>query len=186
MNSKAVDVSIETDHLEIKSYKSCDIQNSIQLYSDPEITKYFDTGHPKPESEILSYVTNTGINAFNHGHPFGLFSIFEKGSEKFIGHIDLVKYTDDEKVLEVGYILLKPFQGKGYGSEAAKAIIYEYIPYLQQSGYDIQKVIATVHPDNIPSQKVLQKLGFSFEKSEERFNNPRYWYCLPIYSDCPN
>ena len=61
--------------------------------------------------------------------------------------------------IDIGYGILPEFRGKGYAFEAAKAI-YDY-------GYqelNLEKIVAIVNPDNLPSIKLLSKLGLEFEK----------------------
>jgi RimJ/RimL family protein N-acetyltransferase len=171
---------IETERLLIESYKPCHLQKSISLYSDPEITRFYDSGKPKSVPMILSFVETYGIKPFQQGKKLGLFSIFIKDTCDFVGHIDLTLFDETSETLEIGYILSKQYQGQGLGTEAAYAMIFEYIPYLQDLGYYYKKVIATAHPQNVPSQKVLQKIGFIFEKEQNRFNQPRYWYSLDL------
>jgi RimJ/RimL family protein N-acetyltransferase len=179
-DTSALKVLIETHRLSIESYQSSHVSKSISLYSDPIITRYYDTGKPKPLYKILSFVQSSGIETFEKGEPFGLFSIFKKATHDFIGHIDLLMVQNNPQVLEIGYILFEQFHGQGFGSEAAYAMIYDYIPRLKSLGYPIEKVIATAHPENIASQKVLKKMGFKFDKKEDRFNQPRLWYSLNL------
>ncbi len=42
------------------------------------------------------------------------------------------------------------------------------------------KIIATVHPDNQSSIKLLEKLGMIFERNLNRFGRPRLWYSARV------
>jgi RimJ/RimL family protein N-acetyltransferase len=60
--------------------------------------------------------------------------------------------------MEIGYVLIPGERGKGYGTEAVK-IIVDYL-FLSK---EIVRVQAVTDPDNLVSQKVLQKSGFRKE-----------------------
>lgn len=58
----------------------------------------------------------------------------------------------------IGYALLPNERGKGYGSEAVQ-IMADYL-FLTKN---IVRIQAETHPENIASQKVLEKAGFKKE-----------------------
>ena len=177
-------VEIETERLYIHSYKDSDFENCLCLYGDESITKYFDHGKARSETEINELVHEKGKKYFSKGEPFGLFSIFSKKSNTFIGQIDLLP-TDAPCIAEIGFILHQEYQNQGFCTEAVKAILFDYVEEINFRGpkcwgVPINKVIATVHPSNLSSKRVLQKIGMSFDKIQERFEKPRLWYSIPI------
>lgn len=182
---QGVQIEGVTARLFIRSYKSKDYDLSASLYRDPVITRYFDHGQPRTPEEINTYIKGRGTTYFQKGLPYGLFSVFLKDSGQFIGQIDLVP-TDTPGALEIGWIFKKQFHGKGYCSEAGQEFLMPLIDQLVQLGYRsgnqvINKVIATAHPDNQASRKVITKLGLKFVRSGLRYsNNPRNWFELNI------
>jgi len=60
--------------------------------------------------------------------------------------------------IEIGYALLPPEMGKGYGTEAVQ-IMVDYL-FLSK---DIMRIQATTDERNKPSQRVLEKVGFKKE-----------------------
>ncbi len=83
-------------------------------------------------------------------------SVYEKATEVFIGRAGLVHldYNDQQPDIEIGYDLLKAYWGKGYATELAKALIDWGFKRLS-----IDRIVAVTRPNNILSQKVLQKAG---------------------------
>lgn len=187
INSKFSKLSIEgwTERLFIRSYLDIDFRECIGLYSDKEITKYFDHGKPRNSQEIFEFVQERGSRYFERGKPYGLFSIFLKDISIFIGQVDLVP-TDNPGEVEIGWIFHKEFQNKGYCSEAVLEFLIPLVIKIQKQGFKsnnliINRVIATAHPDNLPSNKIIQKAGLSFYQSQLRYGgNPRNWYCLNL------
>lgn len=179
-----VQVEIETPRLLIRSYHVQDFEECVALYGNTKITKFFDHGKPRSRNEVKKLIREkTGY--FKKGQPFGLFSIFLKNSMTFIGQIDLIPVKPG--VVEIGFILLAKYQNKGFGSEIVNAFLLDYVNELNVQGYSyggspIKEVIATVHPLNLPSKKLMEKMGMHFKKFQNRFDAPRLWYTykLPI------
>ena len=182
--SGELQVELETERLYIRSYKDEDLKKSISLYGDPAITKLFDYGTPRSKNEVLELVSSIGHKHFRKGEPFGLFSIFRKSDMNFIGHIDLLP-TKEPGVLEIGFILHEQYQGQNFCTEAVKTLVFDLIKELNKRGYSykdssIIEVVATVHPDNIASKRVLEKIGMKFERFQIRFGQPRMRYTLKL------
>lgn len=176
-----VDVSGVTSRLYIRSYNEGDYKDSVLLYGNKEITKYFDHGMPRAQKEIDAYLEDRGKSYFNQGLPFGIFSVFIKDSSKFIGQVDLVPF-EKSGVVEIGWIFKKDFHGKGYCTEAVKEFLLPLAKKINsQSIYNIEKLMATAHPDNVASNRVIKKLGMKYEKEEDRYNGkPRLWYSINL------
>jgi [ribosomal protein S5]-alanine N-acetyltransferase len=182
----SIQVEIETPRLLIRSYNDRDFENCVSLYGNSKITKYFDHGKARSEKEVEELVKEKGGKFFKKRQPFGLFSIFLKNSMTFIGQIDLLP-TDKPGVVEIGFILLPKYQNKGFGSEGVKAFLSDYINELNAKGYVckgavIREVMATVHPENLPSKKLMEKMGMQLKRVHDRFGSPRLWYSykLPV------
>lgn len=103
------------------------------------------------------------------------FAIELKETNKVIGNIYMGKRDFNGR--ELGYVLNKNYQGKGYGSEASKAVI----DYFFDKG--IHRIYAECAPQNISSWKVMEKIGMKREahfRKNVSFHNdfegkPIYW-----------
>ena len=58
----------------------------------------------------------------------------------------------------IGYMFVPEARGKGYGSETVQ-ILVDYV-FLHK---DVPRIQAETHPDNVSSQRVLEKAGFKKE-----------------------
>jgi RimJ/RimL family protein N-acetyltransferase len=61
--------------------------------------------------------------------------------------------------VDIGYALLPEFCGQGYAAEATRAVLDSAARL-----HGLRRVIAVVNPDNVDSSRMLEKLGFHFEK----------------------
>lgn len=86
---------------------------------------------------------------------FTEFLIVSKDSDCVVGSIDY-KYIPKDGVTEVGYGLNPVYEGHGYMTEALRA----FLNFGKSLG--IRAVRADTLPDNIKSQRVLEKCGFRF------------------------
>ncbi|MBP5207556.1 MAG: GNAT family N-acetyltransferase [Clostridia bacterium] len=90
---------------------------------------------------------------------FTEFLIVLKENSRIIGSIDY-KYVPKDGVTEVGYGMNPQYEGHGYMTEALKAFL------LFGKSLGIKTVLAETLKENIKSQKVLKRCGFSFLKDD--------------------
>jgi RimJ/RimL family protein N-acetyltransferase len=84
------------------------------------------------------------------------FGVFDKATGKLLGTAGAGKH-DDLHEPEIFYMLLPENRGKGYATEAVKAITSWVF-----DNYDIPYLIGTVGIDNIKSQRVLERCNYQF------------------------
>jgi ribosomal-protein-alanine N-acetyltransferase len=81
-----------------------------------------------------------------------------KGTEGLFGWNGL-QYLPDTDEIEIGYILAKPFWNQGLTTEAA----FEGLRFVfEELGLD--EIVAIIHPENLASQRVAEKLGLHFTR----------------------
>lgn len=120
--------------------------------SDKEVTKYLTW--PTHESvEVTNQIIDYWLEE-EHKPNTHRFMITLKGNDEPIGSIDVVKYI--EGVPEIGYCLSRKYWNKGYMSEVCKA----FVDYLFELGFN--KILIEAAEDNIGSNRIIQKCGFSF------------------------
>ncbi|WP_296280810.1 GNAT family N-acetyltransferase [uncultured Acinetobacter sp.] len=78
-----------------------------------------------------------------------------------IGTLQATLFPQQEAV-QIGYVIFKPFWGKGYASKAV-----EWLETYLKETFPIQYFEAYVDPQNTASIKVLEKNNFIFKTVEE-------------------
>ena len=164
---------LETDRLILRDLQESDLPALIALNQDPEVMQYF----PKPYSQAESLRLYQGIQDEVKAYGYSLWAVEEKSSQEFIGlvglhHSDLRIFAGKEAV-EIGWRLRKEFWNRGYATEAAQACL-DFA--FQQAG--LSEVYSFTSLLNIPSQKVMQKLGMEFVKE---FDNEKVPVDSPLY-----
>ncbi len=177
---QGLEVEVETTRLYIRSYRDEDFENCVLLYGNERLTRFFDHGKPRSRSEVEDLIRERGIKYFIRGEPFGLFSIFQKEDGAFTGQIDILP-SDEFGSCEIGCIFHRQYQNQGFFPEASRAFLFGLVPEMyyeghKYNGFPINKVVVTTHPKNYASKRIIESVGMSFDKVEERFGNPRLWY----------
>lgn len=97
--------------------------------------------------------------------PHEVWAIREKASGTILGSIGLEpdRRREDVASKEMGYSLGREFWGKGYMTEAAKAVI----DYAFREEPLVVLAICT-GPENKRSQRVIEKCGFQYEGTQRR------------------
>lgn len=148
------EIVIPTAHLILRPWKIEDADALFAILQEKDILHYFPPTEPRSIEKVHRYIL------FHQAHwqerGCGHWAVIERGSGRLIGWNGL-EYLPDTDETEVAYLLSREFWGRGYASEAALAAV--------QFGLDqvgLQQIIGLVHPDNIASQRVLEKCGLAF------------------------
>ena len=107
------------------------------------------------EFEPLEQTSLSDIEKWYDGEREGEWFIVETKVGKPVGQI---MYSPEGPHHKIGYIIHQSERGKGYCTEAVK-ILVDYL-FIAKNTVRIQ---AQTNPRNIPSQRVLEKAGFTKE-----------------------
>ena len=151
-------VVLETERLVLRRMVRDDLDRLFELYSDPEIRRYF------PEGTLTYEETQEEVEWFLNGHPrhpeLGLWATIHKETGEFIGRCGLLPWTiDGQEEVEVAYLLAREYWGQGLATEAAQAIADYAFDKLQ-----LTRLICMIDAENWASRNVAQKIGMVFEK----------------------
>ena len=86
-------------------------------------------------------------------HGFGLLAIVERASGRVVGEAGL-QFLEGGPDVELGYTLSHAAWGRGYATEAARAVLRWAF-----AGLRLERVVAVADPANAASLHVLDKLG---------------------------
>lgn len=150
---------LETKRLFLRETTVADVDTFLEIYSDPEITRYTENLYPR-EREIA--YTEDYIHNMYEFYGFGIWTVIEKASGKIIGRAGLAM-REGFDIPELGYIIGTPWQHKGYATEALKAILN-----YAQNEFCFDSIRALVETENKKSRLLLEKLGFIVKEYSEQ------------------
>ena len=146
---------LETEHLLVRETTVEDVDTFYELYRDSEITEYMEPLFLDPEEERAyqaMYIRNIyGL------YGYGVWTVIEKESGGIVGRAGVAPREGCEEP-ELGFVIGREWQRKGYAYEVCKAIL-DYV----KTAFSIDRVIAVVHQDNQASIGLCEKLGFAME-----------------------
>ena len=172
--------SLTTPRLRLDPVTTTEFPAIASLNSDPRVQRFLCLNKVPPAYEealadlpcLLSAPAPTGG---------GLWCISNRSTGDFLGLV-LLLYTGDHTEVEFGYRLLPKFWGQGYATEAGRAVVNHAF-----GGLGLTALCAIIHPANLASSAVAEKLGFvrTGNKSQLGFNLDHYtlMHDLPISSD---
>ena len=104
---------------------------------------------------------------------YGFVAVVERESGDLIGDAGLHPLGGRGPDIEVGYTLARRAWGRGYGSEAARALVEHAFARLSAT-----RVVAQVEPDNRASRHVLEKLGMTERATRIAHGRPHLLYVV--------
>lgn len=146
----------ETERLLVRHFEPSDLDAFAELCADPEVMRYVGNGTTLFRGEVAHWIEVCRTKYATRG--YGTSAVFERETGNFIGYCGVVR-APDSNFDELIYVFHQRAWGKGYAAEAGKAML-EYV-FGRSS---LTKIHATIHPDNLTSQRVAGKLGMHFDK----------------------
>ncbi len=143
---------LNSQRLGFRLWTSEDFPLAKGLWGDLQVTRLF-AKEPLKDEQIKQRLKAEMDAADTFGVQY--WPMFELATSEHVGCCGLRPYRLDDKIYELGFHLRRTYWGKGFGTEAAKAILTYGIEVVGLSA-----VFAGHHPDNASSRNVLLKLGF--------------------------
>lgn len=146
---------LTTARLSLRELTPADLDDVARMMSDPEVTRYY----PKVYTveDCRQWLRRQLDRYARDGH--GLWRVSERESDAFVGQCGLVtQVVDGASEIELGYLLAREHWGRGYATEAARAVIGWGFRVLRP-----QRLISLIDPDNRASQRTAQRLGMRRE-----------------------
>ena len=169
---------INTERLSLLPPTLKDKNALFELMSQHVDTTYL-SWEPHDKIETTHLLVNNLIEAQNQNRGFHWCIHL---SDQIIGIVSLIDVKRQIRTwtinrAELSYWIAKPFTGKGYATEASKAVI--------DFGFDkllLHKIIIAHAENNIESQRICEKLGFKkYAHEHDAFLKNDKWYDLVWY-----
>lgn len=151
--------SLETERIYLREFSESDWIGVYNYASLAQVSEH-QTWEPSSEEESKQFVKQVLADSQKIPQSRFIFAIVHKKDEAMIGSGEISIRSFSHKTGEVSYILHPDHWGKGIVTEVAKRVIE-----FGFSELDLHRIYATCAPQNIGSQKVLEKAGMSFEGS---------------------
>jgi RimJ/RimL family protein N-acetyltransferase len=170
---------VETDRLVIREIKPEDVDAFHELVSHPNFHYYyFDGSREKTQAFVDEAIEARKALLKGELRKSFMMAVEEKNTGTLLGHVtvDLLDKAPDD--YDLAYFIHPDHWGVGYATEAARgflAVLFEKVAPPQ--------LVATAHPDNVASRKLLSHVGFRETGEVTRIDSAdgkgdRLWYRL--------
>ncbi len=156
---------IRTERLRLRRWRPEDRAPFAALNADPAVVEFLGGPLAREESDALV----ARIEAHFDAHGFGLFAVEVVADGAFAGFVGLsipsfsAHFTP---CVEVGWRLASELQGRGYATEAARAVLA-----LGFDTLELPEIVSFTAVANVRSRRVMEKLGMSRDPSDD-FDHP--------------
>ncbi len=156
---------ITTNRLTLRPIRPQDKMHLFRYRSDEQANQY-QSWVPKTEEEVEVFIENNPL-AFDISDTWFQLVVLLRENEHLIGDLGVHFTGSQNQQVEIGFTLAKDYQRQGYATEAVKGLV----DYLF-SDLNKHRVTASIDPRNIPSIKLVERIGF---RQEAHFKESLYF-----------
>jgi [ribosomal protein S5]-alanine N-acetyltransferase len=160
---------LETERCLLRPLTTADCDGFYRLNEHPDIFRF--TTDPPFQSIDAARKFLEEYNPYRQ-NGFGRWAVELKPELTFTGWCGL-KFIPDENEVDVGYRFLPEFWGRGLATETGAACCR-----LGFHSYGLTRIVARIHPENLRSVRVAEKMNMTFEKELIYDNAPWLNYVL--------
>jgi RimJ/RimL family protein N-acetyltransferase len=158
-------MQLETERLLLRIFQPDDLPEYYRLiYSDPAVMVYLPGGVPRT-LERTREVLEGNIRLITE-RGYTLWAVIHKTTGAFMGHCGLYPLPTGE--VELAYALGLVYWGQGYASEAARVCLDYGLTTCK-----LPAILALAVPQNLASQRVMEKAGMQRIGLTEDYYNTR-------------
>jgi RimJ/RimL family protein N-acetyltransferase len=161
---------LETDRILLREFVLDDVEAFFRMVSDPDLTRYTGDGGKTLEEARKGLEERLFQDYRKYG--YGRWAAVYKPTGQVIGFAGL-KYLEDVGEVDLGYRFFKEYWGQGLATESSRAVL--------AYGFDtrrLQRIIGIADIENKASIRVLEKVGFQFEKFTTYRGHEVAWYAI--------
>lgn len=158
---------LSTPRLSLRKIQEKDVDDLFVMRSNKEVMKFIPRPVAQQKEDVLSLIeqVNNGISKNESIN----WAIALKENDQLIGTIGYVRSKPEHHRAEIGYMLNPLFHGKNITYEALCEVILFGFEHMK-----LHSIEAIIDPQNVASEKLLQKCNFQKEahlKESEIWNN---------------
>lgn len=153
------DYFLRTRRLGFRRWRDDDMPLATALWGDPEVMRLIDArGALRPEDIREKLDREIANDRFYRVQYWPVFRLEDGGH---VGCCGLRPHTQAQRIYEIGFHVRPEHWRRGYALEAARAVV-------AHAFYDLgaNALFAGHHPQNEASRRLLDKLGFEYQRDE--------------------
>jgi RimJ/RimL family protein N-acetyltransferase len=152
-----VSTRLETARLVIRTFEPRDAGPWLAMVTDPEVRRFLPAG-PAPTMEVFQRVIGER-QAMERELGHAMWAVEDKTTGMFVGQCGLRPVDEGAgREIDLAYHLTRVSWNKGYGTEAAVAVLAHGLGPV-----GLGTIMAVVVQENVGSWRVMEKAGMRYE-----------------------
>lgn len=147
---------LETARLTLRRLTPEDAPFILELVNEPSWLQFIGDKGVHTLDDARGYIQNGPMDMYAR-LGFGLYLVQRKDAAP-MGICGLIKRPTLEDV-DIGFAFRPAFWGQGYARESAAAVLDQ-----GRDAFKLKRIVAITSPGNLSSIRLLEKLGFQFER----------------------
>ncbi|MFI6156679.1 GNAT family N-acetyltransferase [Kitasatospora sp. NPDC051170] len=160
-------VTLTTERLVLRAPLEEDVDAIFAACQDAEIQHWTVVPVPYRREDAEFFVRKLAVDGWRTGDN-RIWGVYERATGALVGAQGIVLRADDRGAGEIGWWAVKEFRGRGYTTEAARAVA-EY--GLREGG--LRRLQWLAYVGNEGSRAVAEKVGFRFEGTMRAYAEQR-------------
>lgn len=148
---------LDTARLTLRRLTDDDAPFILRLVNEPSWLFFIGDKGVRNLDDARRYLREGPLDMYAR-RGFGLYLVSTKHDGTPIGMCGLIK-RDALPDADIGFAYVPESWGNGYAAEAAEVIVAH-----ARDDFALKRLVAITSPDNTASIRVLQKIGFAFER----------------------
>ena len=146
-------MDLRTERIVLRRLTADDVDDLVELDSDPEVMRFLTNGRPTPRAVIADEVLPAQLRVYARFPGLGRWAATDRATGAFLGWFALDP-GEDGREAELGYRLRRDAWGRGLATEGSRALVAYG---LRDVG--LARVWAQTMAVNAASRRVLEKAG---------------------------
>lgn len=152
------DWPLETERLLLRPFVDDDFEAMHAMRSSPGVVVYLYEEPFSPEQTRRLLTRKMAATTWNHEGGGFTCAVVERASGLTVGDANLEWVSERDRTAEVGFVFDPCHQGKGFATEAARALVDWAFGTA-----GMHRVVGRTEARNVASSRVLEKLGMRLE-----------------------
>ena len=153
--------TLTTPRIVLRAFTSGEITILHQILLNPNVLRYFPSSDPPSFAKVQRLVERQQKHWDEHGYGWWALSLAD--GDQLMGWCGL-NFLPEMGEVELKYLLAESFWGQGIATEASRVSLKYALTETE-----LDPIVGLVHPENIASQRVLEKVGMDFVERKQYF-----------------
>ncbi len=169
------DTEIRTERLQLRSWRDDDVEPFQEMCADPLVMKSIGDGSVQSAEASAAHMQTFRAERTERG--FGFFAVETISDGRFIGFCGLsvpVFLPEILPAVEIGWRFDRSAWGRGYATEAARAVLAHAFDDL-----GLERIVSVYAIGNGASERVMIKIGMTLDRETV---HPVHNFRLGVYA----